>query len=131
MKTDRELIELAANAIKLSEQLEWVENYETWREGSCDYFTGLLVGKYGQQWNPLADNGDALRLAVILQFSIYPPRDAQTPTGMHIDNSASVYSGSVYSRKGWFTVDIENGDIFAATRRAIVIAAAEIGSHQS
>ena len=58
-------------------------------------------------WNPLTDDGDAFRLAVRL--------------------SLPVHSGQVYSGVEGFPPEKNNGDPFAATRRAIVRAAAEIG----
>ena len=58
-------------------------------------------------WNPLTDDGNALRLAVKLNLT--------------------VCSGPVYSYVVGCTQEPNNGDPYAATRRAIVRAAAEIG----
>jgi hypothetical protein len=63
-------------------------------------------------WNPLTDDGDALRLAVKLDMTII----------VTAKSSISVCVGL----KGFLEEEI-NGDIYAATRRAIVRAAAEIG----
>jgi hypothetical protein len=68
-------------------------------------------------WNPLADDGDALRLAVLLGMKIYPgeayPWDEKCAD---------------YSTKFGATVDEdEEPDPYIATRRAVVRAAAEIG----
>jgi hypothetical protein len=58
-------------------------------------------------WNPLQFDGDALRLAVNLQLHVLVGV-AQTPDGdIHVDKNM--------------------GDPYAATRRAIVCAAVEIG----
>ena len=63
-------------------------------------------------WNPLEDDGDALRLAVKLQMQI------------------AIFEAECHTRcpnraqQDWFG---EAGDPYAATRRAIVGAAAEIG----
>lgn len=62
-------------------------------------------------WNPLIDNGDALRLAVKLRLSVTVFADAigiGTP-------------GRGYFEEKW------KDDPYAATRRAIVRAAAQIG----
>ena len=58
-------------------------------------------------WNPLTDDGNSLRLAVKLNLT--------------------VCSGPVYSYVVGCTQEPNNGDPYAATRRAIVRAAAEIG----
>ena len=55
-RTDRELLELAAKASG-----EWPES---WRDSEA-YFTGVL-----SRWNPLENDGDALRLAVKLNMDI-------------------------------------------------------------
>lgn len=108
--TDRELLELAAKAAGF---LNWTP-----------YNTGLFVetghsrGSTGYHWNPLTDDGDALRLAVKLGLAIralekcvYVESDPETLLGQ-----ASVSELEMYK-----------GDPYAATRRAIVRAAAEIG----
>jgi hypothetical protein len=83
--TDRELLELAAKASGLP--LE-------------DGAFGLL-----DWWNPLTDDGDALRLAVNMNLlEKHAFIDA-----LHEENERC------------------NGDYYSATRRAIVRAAAEIG----
>jgi hypothetical protein len=91
MKTDRELLELAARA--------GGELTASWY-GNDAYFDGVL-----SRWNPLNDDGDALRLAVNLRIDVSPEY---------------VWSGP------W----CDGGtlkDPYAATRRAIVRAAAAIG----
>ena len=62
-------------------------------------------------WNPLTDDGDALRLAVKL--------------GMLIDVVDDASGANVINYK--FCSEEHNNDPYAATRRAIVRAAAEIG----
>ena len=68
----------------------------------------------GDSWNPLTDDGDALRLAVTLHMSVLSSEAASwVATGMpQIVRAAERHDGS---------------DPYAATRRAIVRAAAEIG----
>ena len=92
--TDRELLELAAKAAGV----EWDVLYDGPR-------IPARIGK----WNPLTDDGDALRLAVKL--------------GIHLCFGANyVIANDVQNP----TVNNAN-DPYAATRRAIVRAAAEIG----
>ena len=101
--TDRELLELAAKAAGI----------EVLRSRLNDPLCGdMLVTKSSRNtyhkngpWNPLADDGDALRLAVKL--------------GIDISMSVVDY---------W---DKTSTDPLAATRRAIVRAAAEIGRPES
>ena len=68
-------------------------------------------------WNPLTDDGDALRLAVKLGLSL---------TLLFEDGTAEIY----YVNKRGFGNDLweqNTSDPYAATRRAVVRAAAEIG----
>lgn len=102
MSTDRELLELAAKAAELP--VEW--------DGDgfviATKFRGCLTNY--DPWNPLIDDGDALRLAVTLKI---------TP---HIDGNLT----DAESTEG-FATEAHLDDPYAATRRAIVRAAAEIG----
>jgi len=96
--TDKELLELAAKAVRLPE-CGWMGPAFMYVKENT--FT---------DWNPLTDDGDALRLAVKLQMTI------------HIDgNLTDVQTGMEFSTEAHFD------NPYAATRRAIVIAAAEIG----
>lgn len=104
--TDRELLELAA----LAAGIEW-QSYHMSR-GLC-----LTPPKGGmvitQMWNPLTDDGAALRLAVKLRLEIdvhHTGIAVRTPYG----NKELVYAE-------------DEPDAYVATRRAIVRAAAEIG----
>ena len=86
--TDRELLELAAKAAGCTLGYEIIEDV----------------------WNPLTDDGDALRLAVKL--------------------GVDVFGSSHYRMCEWdegVATEPSNNDPYAATRRAIVRAAAEIG----
>ncbi len=97
MKTDRELLELAAKASG--------ELTASWY-GNDAYFDGVL-----SRWNPLNDDGDALRLAV--RLSLLVDVTAFSVTAM---------VNGVISAK-----EKHDGDPYAATRRAITRAAAAIG----
>lgn len=103
MSTDRELLELAAKAIG-----------HTVLPGASDAtaFTLHGCGAYGQRWNPLEDDGDALRLAVRLGLGVI----THMPDGKA---AARKPSGAVVTEFA--------PDMFLQTRRAIVRAAAEIG----
>lgn len=105
--TERELLELAAKATGIT--LEWDGNPEEW-------IPMYYEGKTYHSWNPLDDDGDAMRLAVKLQLMIawdrwndsgyvcIRHRDLDEEIGIQIDQSPE-----------------------KTTRRAIVMAAAEIG----
>lgn len=99
MKTDRELLELAAKAAG-KDSSRWVDGF------------GLLQNGSGSIWNPLTDDGDALRLAVKLGIHIGP----NPGNGCAIAYNAEHIAEEEYSE-----------DKAAATRRAIVRAAAAIG----
>jgi hypothetical protein len=94
--TDKELLELAANAAGF-----------TWKWNADSL---LIEDESWHEWNPLTDDGDALRLAVGLGI-----RFEKTDT-------FAVAWGVVKQ----FTEPLTN-DPYAATRRAITRAAAEIG----
>jgi hypothetical protein len=120
MTTDRELLELAAKAAGAT----WID--DNWPED----LPGLMLdfGKGTTQWNPLDDDGDALRLAVKLEMEIYHAFDDV----MNVYASYPVEEGQIQGIQ--YVVEPHNKDPFAttrdplaATRRAIVRAAAEIG----
>lgn len=110
--TDRELLELAAKAAGMHAN-QWAERGElVHSKGGWVQFYG-----YGQVviWNPLTDDGDALRLAVKLRLDI-------------VDFKGTVIvkwgePGQIYRHH----TEALGDDPYAATRRAIVRAAAEIG----
>lgn len=107
--TDSELLELAARA---AGYLNWTPTQ------SCLFIeTGHSRGSTGFYWSPLTDDGDALRLAVKLQLGVSIP-----PV---VDGRIDVvtFYGPIISIVEY----PQNDDRNAATRRAIVRAAAEIG----
>lgn len=71
---------------------------------------------YEEEWNPLKNDGDALRLAVRLYMRVTVNSDA-----------TDVYGGE----HGIHVRELYYGCRYAATRRAIVRAAAEIGRKQA
>lgn len=107
--TDRELLELAAKAagLQLCGYSLVGENED---DEECEVLEAAFVKLSQQQeiatmWNPLTDDGDALRLAVTLSFID--------------DGDWPAVTNEIYTHC--------NGDWFAATRRAITIAAAKVG----
>ena len=108
--TDRELLELAAKAAGIDAR---------WFDGWNGFFIHLphQLPTYWPKWSPLTDDGDALRLAVKLGLNVnqWPDEDG---------------TGS-YCAITDFITETHNSDPYAATRRAIVRAAAEIGKEQS
>ena len=105
--TDRELLEAAAKAAGVA--LYWSDD-----DPECDWVQGtypripdykVLEKWTWKVWNPLADDGDALRLAHTVPMIVTP-------------GTARLLDGRLFGA--------DNNDI-AATRRAIVRAAAEVG----
>lgn len=104
-ENDKELLELAAKAADIPERV-----------------IGAPGGMYNcdergwhRNWNPLTDDGDALRLAVKLRLEV---------------NAIDVVRGYVYVRSRTIVFSYGVGtldEIDHAVRRCIVLAAAEIG----
>lgn len=110
MKTDRELLELAAKAAGISLH-RWVGK-------------GLWMGEEDEEgfqtsppelsrWNPLTDDGDAMRLAVNLSFNVFQA-------------AGHAFAMETEGEDNHIKTPYE-GNKYAATRRAIVRAAAAIG----
>jgi len=107
MKTDREWLELAAKAAGL----EINNARQAERDALIEPSTASLWLKNGSTaWNPIKDDGDALRLAVKLRMNLNV-----YATGAEADCDSLESTAK------------EGGDPYAATRRAIVRAAAAIG----
>jgi hypothetical protein len=105
---DKELLELAAKAAGIEFANQSDEDVQL-----NQFVNNKHLLKNSEYWNPLTDDGDALRLAVRLDLNIRFSRK-------HIDVSMDAHGlGDICET---FTTFKE-----AATRRAIVRAAAEIG----
>ena len=104
--TDRELLELAAKACGY-----WNDEFNCWS------------GAPSLGWNPLTDDGDALRLAVNLGLDVECLAFA---TQVNYDIRGTLYHCNVGKNEG-----VCNGDLYEATRRAIVRASAEIGKEST
>ncbi len=116
--TDRELLELAAKAAGI-EVVEWRDSAMT--DGG--FGAMLTKGGIGSRtwWNPLTDDGDALRLAVKLGVII----DVRYTKPEVAEHNCVNYWLPGEEHHGWSSVSLgEHTDPYAATRRAIVRAAA-------
>ena len=103
--TDREMLELAAKAAEITgyRYSESFQSMANWNESDGGWFDAYCL------WNPLEDDGDAMRLAVKLGFVVEPGKCWHSHYGPA------------------FGEDVLMG-VMAAARRAIVRAAAEIGA---
>ena len=119
--TDREMLELAAKAGGYARH-EYVENSA--RDGR------VVTGHYDPLLevciNPLTDDGDALRLAVKLGMHLtqYPIYDEPKHSAIAKKSNRLLDGHCVDTCVG---IEVYDSDPYAATRRAIVRAAAEIG----
>jgi hypothetical protein len=109
--TDRELLEAAAKAAGLT-ILHWPQ----------DDYTIVQDGARQYGWNPLVFDSDALRLAVTLRIDINHDRK------LGIDLVYAAAPGTLWSQA---SEERYGADPYAATRRAIVRAAAEIGRNMT
>ena len=101
--TDRELLELAAKAISIDISDATFDGWGT---------------PIQTQWNPLRDDGDAFRLAVKLGIDLVISTSSPARTAAFIPES--------FELDACVEENHEN-DPYAATRHAIVRAAAEVG----
>jgi hypothetical protein len=120
--TDSELLEKAAKAAGY---------VLTWKTGYCKggEFRGAFITEKDDAWNPIDDDGDALRLAVklgikTLPYPVYAKEkhsvEASSLTFAPPEDDENTFVGAQ-------VVEIYELDPYAATRRAIVRAAAAIG----
>ena len=99
--SDKQLLELAAKAAGI--EYGWQHIY--------DDYEGSTSEKW--DWNPLTDDGDALRLAVNL--------------GLVLELNVSEGAVHAYQHTTKSCTELVGNDALKATRRAITRAAAEIG----
>lgn len=124
--TDRELLELAAKAGGVFDDLVWTTHldigvYDRMLKVQPESWHHFRFKAYpNNQWNPLKDDGDALRLAVSLNLTI---RYDSLEDGPVVQVSMPWHDEFPdYWLNEWL-----NKDATRATRRAITRAAAEIG----
>lgn len=107
--TDKELLELAAKAAGI--------RLHVWGAPGRENFADMDAPPYGNLWNPLKEDADALRLAVKLGLTVtHDPEERPTEVG--------AWTGARYI---WIKYA---ADPYAATRRAIVRAAATIAKDE-
>jgi hypothetical protein len=112
--TDKELLEKAAKAAGIDFRRGTLPHQAGMLFVSCGNGDGLVTGR---EWNPLTDDGDALRLAVKLRFSV-------DPWG---SGAAAVVS---LANRAQCAEPHYGDDPERATRRAIVRAAAALADQQ-
>lgn len=105
MDTDRELLEWAAKAAGIT---------GTWQDWPISGLIGSNIGDMDVPWNPLRNDGQALRLAVKLGIGV-----------LYSDFTGE--AGARWNRGAERLTEYGSDEPYAATRRAIVRAAAEIG----
>ena len=113
---DRELLELAAKAAGIKIDKSETNGGGRGNTGFDLLGNAVLDWHNDKTWNPLTDDGDALRLAVKLQIQITP--------GTYNKDEFSAFKaagGEAHEFRHY------QQDKYAATRRAIVRAAAQIG----
>jgi len=111
---DRELLELAAKAAKY-----WIVGPAEKYVAQLGHYEGGFIIRNDRGgdscWNPLTDDGDALRLAVKCRLDI--------------NQGGSMVVSERTGPQEVGVAEPHNDDPYAATRRAIVRAAAEIGKN--
>ena len=108
MSTDRELLELAAKAS--GRDGDWVDF--AGMDIRVGYQGGLLCGDAdGYYWNPLKDDGDALRLAVALNIEYV------FQSICIVVAQVSRIGGSIFDKKHSATVDYVPEEMFASSYR--------------
>jgi hypothetical protein len=116
--TDRELLEAAAKAAELKVRWHSSGHYGQTMEIMEDE-------SGGPPWNPLTDDGDALRLAVARRFHVNIFA-ADNSEGIKTPGFVEIWDKDTDPlHVEW----VDGNDYESATRRAIVQAAAEIGKH--
>lgn len=112
--SDRELLELAAKAAGYSIQFKYKEGYispHAQIKATLDYWSW---------WEPLTDDGDALRLMATLNINVF-----------YRENINGAFVIAERAGINFCPESLDGPHEDAATRRAIVRAAAEIGKEQS
>ena len=110
---NKELLELAALAAGYNIGFFSARN-------QSGFTCGFTHAKDGGDWNPLDNDGDALRLAVKLRLLVECGY-------LTVDARYNYDEVEQWSLDDAGVTESVHGDIYAATRRAIVRAAAEIG----
>jgi hypothetical protein len=120
MSTDRELLELAAKAAGIEGEIK-----KTFGGWPC------LMRKNGHAWQPMHDDGDALRLAANLGISITPYPIYNDKARHSVIAKQRRHSDTLREANPTEVIELHDGDPAAAWRRAIARCAAEIGKAMS
>ena len=124
MKTDRELLELAAKAIGLEIKPAEVKNVTAQED---DRFIGYLAKP--EQWprgwfDPLTDDGDTFRLETKMRFTVvFWAKGVEVGEFEYVKKELRSVSG----KSAYETYSCHGGDKNAARRKAATHAAAKIG----
>lgn len=113
-QTDRELLELAAKAAGLRIKRREDHSFVMWNECDEPWY-----------WNPLMDDGDALRLAVKLGLSVVPYPIYQ-PEKHSVVVKQRRQSDTMREANPTQVIELYGTAPYAAARRAITRAAAEV-----
>lgn len=107
---DRELLEMAANAAGMK-GWQWVESWGSMAEKRLQ--GGFYFDRY---WNPIEDDGDALRLAVklgiLVQSECYDDYNDMYAAAYKYDNGVEIasvqvpYTSDPYSASRWAIVQL-------------------------
>ena len=126
---DLKLLQLAAKAAGIYENICWQNSSNSPLLFKSSFKHIQKYGSdtdHGERWNPFTDDATAVRLLVQLRLPLdysshsWGELDPATTCGKYWDSGESCYRP--------FRVRHKN-DPYAATRRAIVLAAAEIGKN--
>jgi hypothetical protein len=124
--SDRELLELAAKAYGFGAEygVTWTESEYPKKSGKHGaLWNGNGYMDTAELWNPLTDDGDALRLAVSLGIKVTPYPIYQWPKHSVMADRLEL---STDGTSGPQVIEPYGDDARAATRRAVLLVAAEI-----
>ena len=121
MSTDRELLEWAAKAAGYTTNHPWNAERLTFNPPVDALYVMNENGVVHMAWNPLDDSGAAMNLAVDLDLAIVP-----YPIYNKQKHSVLVQKKNLDESR-FEEMELHGDDPRAATRRAIVSAAAELG----
>lgn len=128
METDSELLELAAKAAGIE---VWFPRMNGGKDddGNRIILTPChtMTPNGAAEWNPLADDGDALRLAVKLGISTLPYPIYNETERHSVIAKQRRRTDMMREANQTEVIEVYGDDSCAATRRAIVRSAAEIG----
>lgn len=116
---DREILELAAKAagVKIDDDGPYVERPVI----QSEFGKGNWVENVRFNWNPIQSDSEAFRLMIALGMDVmFSPENVEVIATQHADGDFV----SPFALESW---TLKPQDTYAATRRAIVRAAAEIG----